>query len=214
MELSSKNNDHMIGLMCAIGFLIITLGIPFTGILGGFYEQTVTIDYLGSSITQHNEYMWNGIDETVVYIFSITINVGYDSMEEGSQAGILWNILGLWGIVYLLLTVTGGGLVAFYAFAKMNGDTPSHYLNIGGAILGLIGTVGEWTLMSLTLAIEDWEAMADDMGAVGGTVTLPELNILLLALFIIGWILLIYGSRKAAQPGIVPPKAEPTISDY
>ena len=118
MELSGKSNDHMIGLMCAVGFLVLTLGIPFTGILGGFYEQTVTIDYLGSSISQHNECMWDGMDQTVVFIFSMTINVDYDNMEEGSQAGVLWNILGLWGTVYLLLTLIGGGLVAFYAFAK------------------------------------------------------------------------------------------------
>jgi hypothetical protein len=214
MELSSKNNEHTVGLICATGFLVLTLGIPFTGMLGGFYSQSVSMDFMGTPITQNNEYMWDGIEETAVFIFSMTVTVSYDTMEEGSQAGVLWNLLGLWGMIYLLSTLIGGGLVVFYAFSKMNGSTPKSYLNFGGVLLGLIGTIGEWTLMSLTLAVEDWEAMAAAMGALGGTVTSPSINLIMLASFIVGWILLIYGSRKAAQPAAFSPKKEPTVTDY
>ncbi len=214
MEMSSKSNDHTIAIICAIVFLVLTLVIPFAGLVGGFYNQEVTLESLGTTITQKNEYMWDGIEETVVFIFSMTLTVSYNSMAEGSQAGILWNITQLWGLIYLLLTLLGGGAVAFYAFMKMNGDNPNPLLNTGGVILGLIGTVGEWAIITVTIISEDWEALAEVMGGIGGTVTIPQINILLLALFFIGWILLIYGSRRAAQPPSIPTKIEPTVAEY
>ncbi|MHA2175521.1 MAG: hypothetical protein ACXABI_11885 [Candidatus Hodarchaeales archaeon] len=213
--MSSKSNDHTIGIICAIAFLVLTLGIPFTGLLGGFYSQDVSIDYLGTIIDQKNEYMWDGIEETATFIFiTMTITVSYNQMATGSQAGALWNIADLWGMIYILLTVLGGGMVTFYAFMKMNGDNPNSLLNIGGVMLGLIGTVGEWAIIAITISIEDWDAMADALGVVGGTVTTPQINLLLLALFVTGWILLIFGSIKAAKPAVLPPKIEPTIADY
>ncbi|MHA2032065.1 MAG: hypothetical protein ACW99Q_22060 [Candidatus Kariarchaeaceae archaeon] len=212
--MSSKRNDHTIGIICAIAFLVLTLGIPFTGLAGGFYSQEVSIESLGITINQKNEYMWDGIEETLEFIFSMTITVSYDTMAADSQAGALWNLLGLWGMIYLLMTIAGGGIVAFYAFSKMNGSNPNPLLNMGGVILGLIGTVGEWVIITITLNAEDWEAMADVMGALGGTVTTPQINLLLLALFVIGWILLIFGSIMAAKPAVLPPKVEPTITDY
>jgi hypothetical protein len=74
--------------------------------------------------------------------------------------------------------------------------------------------VGEWAIIAITISIEDWDAMADALGVVGGTVTTPQINLLLLALFVTGWILLIFGSIKAAKPAVLPPKIEPTIADY
>ena len=212
--MSSKSTDHTIAIICVIVFLVLTLGIPFTGVVGGFYNQEVSLESLGTTITQKNEFMWDGIDETVVFIFSITITVSYNDLATGSQAGSLWTLTQLWGLVYLLLTLLGGGAVVIYAYLKMNGDTPNPLLNTGGVILGLIGTIGEWAIMTLTIFSEDWEALADSMGAIGGTVTTPQINILLLALFIIGWILLIYGSRRAAQPASIPTKIEPTVAEY
>jgi len=200
--MSSKSNDYVTAVICAIVFLALTLVIPFLGIVGGFYSQTVTLDYLGSTITQQNEYMWDGIEETVDFIISMTITVSYDDMATGSQAGSLWNISGLWGTIYIILTLLGGGAVLIYAFLKMNGDNPNQLLNTGGLLLGLIGTVGEWVILTITIMSEDWELLAAAMGAIGGTVTTPQINILSLSLFIIGWISLIYGSISATKPPV------------
>jgi len=200
--MSSKRNDHIVAVICVIVFLALTLVIPFLGIVGGLYSQTVTLDYLGSTITQQNEYMWDGIEESVDFIISITVTVSYDDMATGSQAGSLWNISGLWGPIYIILTLLGGGAVLIYAFLKMNGDNPNQLLNIGGLLLGLIGTVGEWVILTITIMSEDWELLADAMGAIGGTVTTPKINILLLGIFIIGWISLIYGSIRATEPPV------------
>ncbi len=200
--MSSKSNDYVTAVICAIVFLALTLVIPFLGIVGGFYSQTVTLDYLGSTITQQNEYMWDGIEETVDFIISMTITVSYDDMATGSQAGSLWNISGLWGTIYIILTLLGGGAVLIYAFLKMNGDNPNQLLNTGGLLLGLIGTVGEWVILTITIMSEDWELLAAAMGAIGGTVTTPQINILSLSLFIIGWISLIYGSISSTKPPV------------
>lgn len=207
MEVSNENKNQLIGLICAICFIVLTLVIPFTGVLGGFFQQKISMNYLGTTIDQNNEYLWDGIEESALFL---TLKVGYDSLEAGSQAGALWGFCQIWGMVYLLLTALGGGIVAFYAFSRMSGSELSSSLGVLGVLSGLIGTMGEWVILFITIGSEDWAAMEDAFGLIGfeATVTIPNMNLLLFSLFIVGWILLIFGYIAASKPVINQSKPE------
>ena len=211
--MSTQSNDHVIGIIFAGIFLLLTLFVPFIGIVGGFYNMDLPYESGGIDINAEADCLWDGIEVTVHFIITASATLDYDDLAEGSQAGALWNLLGLWGFVYLLFTLLGGGAVAIYAFLKMGGGTVNPLLNTGGVALGLIGTVGEWVIMSLAIMSEDWSTTDTGMGIPAGSYT-PQINIILLALFIVGWVCLIYGSMRAAKLAMVSTKEEPTLSEY
>ena len=209
--MSNENTNQLIGLICAICFIVLTLVIPFTGVLGGFFQQTVSLTSLGTTIEQKNEYMWDGIEETALFF---TIKVKYNSMESESQAGALWGLCQVWGIVYLLLTAIGGGLVAFYALGKMSGSEPRSLIGVLGVLSGLVGTIGEWAILLITISVEDWAAMEEALDILDGTITVPQINIIMLALFFVGWILLIFGYVAASKPVTNQSKPETMSYEY
>ncbi|MFX0152831.1 MAG: hypothetical protein ACFFAJ_18765 [Candidatus Hodarchaeota archaeon] len=115
-------------------------------------------------------------------VLGISIDFTYDQyVEQGElSAELIWQIIPLWGLVWLVLGIVGAVLLLLPAFQKLQGQKPIRVGKIGLAI-GLIATVGEYGLFIIAWVLEDWET------------TTPNINIILLACFVIGWIGLIIG---------------------
>lgn len=115
-------------------------------------------------------------------LLGLTINFTYDEyVQQGDlSAEIIWRIVPLWGLIWLILGFIGAVLMVLPAFQKLQGQKPIKVAKIG-LIIGLVATVVEYGLFIVAWVLEEWET------------TTPNINIILLGCFIIGWIGLIIG---------------------
>jgi len=159
-------------------FAFLTVIVSFLKVLGGFLSWSGTEELLTGTI----DFYW---DEMTVTVFPISIGIGYDDcLNIGTESNleIIWRILPLWGLVFLGLGLIGAVLVAIPPLMKLGNSQPIETpLAKIGLVTGLIATVVEFSLFLILWLFEDWGEPA------------PNINIILLGCFIIGWIALIIG---------------------
>ena len=196
-SLSSENNTNaVIGIIGAGVFFFLTVIVSFLKVLGGFLSWNVTEGlFIGTF-----DFYWDKMTVTVLFI---SVGIGYDDFESLESLGIesnleiIWTILPLWGLVFLGLGFLGAVLVVIPPLMKLGNAQPIEApLGLIGLIAGLVATGVEYGLFLLLWLLEDWGEQA------------PNINIILLGSFIIGWIALIIGyyfSTKISESSVYSP---------
>ncbi|MFX1424692.1 MAG: hypothetical protein ACFFB2_20415 [Promethearchaeota archaeon] len=180
--MSSKSEDQKNAVISIVGtvlFAVLTILLPLLKVLGGFLTYSESTEILSQTVKTSVDYYW---DKVTGSILGISLDYTYNQyVDQGElSAEIIWQIIPLWGLIWLILGIIGVVLVILPAFQKLLDQEPIRVGKIGlGA--GLIATVGEYGLFIIAWVLEDWET------------TTPNINIILLACFVIGWIGLIIG---------------------
>jgi hypothetical protein len=179
-----EKSDGIIGLIGGLVFAILAVVIPFLKLEGfGFLTKTE----LGIT----SDFFW---DEVTAGPIGMAYDMYYDILEiAGGLLGqqpteILWTIIPLWGFAFLGLGTLGAILVIIPALQKMMGSEP---MNVAfyGFLAGFIGTFVEYALF-LIVGLLDGDLMG------GG---LENVNLILIGMFVVGWIGLFFGYKKASD---------------
>ncbi len=101
---------------------------------------------------------------------------------------IIWTIIPLWGLVFLGLGLLGTLLVAIPALQKMTDSEPMS-VAFYGFLAGFIGSLVEFALF-LVAGLLDGDLMG------GG---IEDVNFILLGMFVVAWIALFFGYKKASS---------------
>ncbi|MFX0051141.1 MAG: hypothetical protein ACFE8U_07585, partial [Candidatus Hermodarchaeota archaeon] len=111
-------------------------------------------------------YGWLGLIDADSYPELVT------SLKEANRIltmEVIWQIIPLWGFVWILLSFLGAILVIIPAVQKLFGQKPTKIWIIG-LVIGLIGTIIEYGLFIILWLLEDWSEWPIP----------PELNFILL----------------------------------
>jgi hypothetical protein len=196
----TKDHPYLIGIAAVLIFWGLVLIVPFTGIIGGFFQQTITIPVTESRETsQNNEFLWDGVgyspDPNYVMIY-------YEKLDNGSFIGRLWLLCRIWGFIFLIFPLVGSGLIIYYIASEFFERQTSDFFVKLGFNLGLLATIGEWVILFFTIQLEDWSPIIEFAENRGGTANIPNLNLILFSLSVIGWIVFIYGYKTILNPEI------------
>jgi len=180
MSLESENQKNaIISIVGTFIFAVLTILLPLLKVFGGFLTYSASADFLGQQITSKFDYFW---DQVTGSLMGLSINFTYDEyVQQGDlSAEFIWQIIPIWGLIWIILGLIGAVLVLLPAFQKFQGQKPIEVAKIG-LVIGLIATIVEYGLFIVALILEEWET------------TTPNINIILLGCFVIGWIGLIVG---------------------
>ncbi len=183
---SSTDTNLIYGIVGISVFAILTIIIPFLKILGGFIQ--ISAD-LGFGSTLKFDFYWDVVSmKSSTWGFTQTTTAAYtDFTSEFTDLEIIWNLIPLWGIIGLVIGLLGVVLVLIHPMKKLrNIESTNTSLSVIGLIAGLIATGVEYGLFILLFFLEDWETLLNETSP-------PELNIILLVCFVIGWIALVVG---------------------
>ncbi len=187
MHMKTKDSDTDINLIYGIVgisvFAILTIIIPFLKILGGFIQ--ISAD-LGFGTTLKFNFNWDNI-LVRQSAFGITETTSGAYTDLTSDIEIIWNLISIWGIIWLITGFLGVVLVLIHPIKKLkNIESTNKSLSVIGLIATLIATVVEYGLFLLAFLLEDWETITSGVPP-------PKLNIIILGCFVIGWIALVIG---------------------
>ncbi|MHA1228848.1 MAG: hypothetical protein ACTSPV_19155 [Candidatus Hodarchaeales archaeon] len=183
-ELENQKNA-IISIVGTVIFSVLTILVPLLKVLGGFLIYSETSELFGQQITTKVDYFWDQITGSVM---GLSLNLTYDQLvQQGDSAvELIWQIIPIWGLIWIVLGVIGAILVGITAFQKLQGQKQIGVAKIG-LVIGLVATLGEYGLFFLALALEKWDS------------TTPNINIILLGCFVIGWVGLILGYVYATK---------------
>ncbi len=164
-----EQKNTIIGIMGSIFFVFLTILVPLFRIFGGF------LTYSSSSIS--GEWYWNEVSISGM----ISREMSYpEYVAQNDELSGLWLTIGDWGLFWIVLGFFGAFCIILPSIRKFP-EKPIIGVIVPtiGLITGLLATVVEFGLFFLVLNEEDWGA------------TTPDLNLVLLACFILGWIVFI-----------------------
>ncbi len=198
----SEDHPYLIGTITVIVFLVLALFIPFTGIIGGFFQTTVTTPLPGSGeYTRETDYFWDGVGDTHGS-FAHYIRINYEKLDDGSLTGRLWLLCHIWGYIFILFPLLGSGLIIYYIVAGRTDREPNPFIINLGFRFGMLATIGEWIILFITFLLEDWTSLPRIARRAGVPAIMPSLNVTLFSLSVIGWIVFIYGYKTISNPKI------------
>lgn len=182
--MAENNTNSLIGLIGAVVFAICAIIVPFLKLAGfGFITETE------GGVT--SDMFW---DEIATSGGIIDFNLPYDEYLDGLKLAadmgfgdepfeIIWQIIPLWGLVFLGLGLLGAVLVAIPPLMNLgNMDPIEAPLAKIGLVAGLVATVVEEVLFIIAGLMEP--------NLEGG---LENLGLLALVFLIVGWAALILG---------------------
>ena len=175
--MADNNVNNIIGIIGTAVFAVLAIIVPFLKILGGFMQKSITF-----IIDISYDWHWDVFTTSTA---GVSVDVAYADLPGGSDFEFIWGILPIWGLAWLGLGLIGAILVLVPPLMKLgNMEPPGAPLGLIGLLAGLIATVVEYGLFLILFLLEDWDA------TFGIT---PDLNIILLGCFVIGWVGLIVG---------------------
>jgi hypothetical protein len=182
--MATKSDDMtngIVGLVGSLVFAVLTILVPLVKVFGGFLTYSETVEFFEQEITTKIDYYWDVVEGT---LGGLSIEFNYPDYVDQSDlsAEFIWQIIPLWGLLWIILGLLGTVLVAIPAVQKLSGQEPSKIWNFG-VIIGLIGTMVEYGIFIAAWLLEDWAGE-----------TQPEINLILLGCFVIGWIAIIIGA--------------------
>lgn len=180
-----RNENDIAGIIRIGVFFLLTILIPFLKIGGGFLWGEISTTDFSLSIDLFWDRM-TGLSNSVPFNsdYRAFNNPVFDSIGVEEGFSFVWLIIPLWGPIWLTLGILGTGLLLISPTMNIRNKEPIKFpLGKIGLIIGLIGTVVQYSLFLLVLILEDWGEFA------------PHINLLILSCFIIGWISLINGYR-------------------
>jgi hypothetical protein len=193
--MASKSDDvrnGLVSIVCSLVFVVLTVLVPFLRVIGGFLKYSTTIPYQGQDELWTMDFHWNnviwgwlGLFNEYTYPDWLELKVQRD---EALSLEVIWQIIPFWGFVWIALGVLGAVLVVIPAVQKIFGQQSSKIWIIG-IVLGFIGTIVEYGLFIVLWLLEDWKEPSG-----------PEINLLLLGCFIIGWVAFIIGAFFVRKP--------------
>ncbi len=186
LETKATSNKKATNALLGVGvFVFLTILIPFFKLGGGFLTYSSYDELSGSTGTI--DFFW---DEMSVSVSFIEVGFSYSDFSStfgfASNVQFVWDLLPIWGFLFLILGILGAVLVAITPLQQLGGSQPSESsYGRNGLIVALIGTGVEYSLFLILWAFEDWG-------------TRPDLNLIILGCFILGWIALSWGHSAAA----------------
>jgi hypothetical protein len=173
-DLNNRKNA-IISMVGTAIFAVLTILFPLFRILGGFLTYSLRSELLGNI---ERYFYW----DQIIWLDLRVSTVYYNYNQFGNLHNeLIWQIIHLWGPIWIILGLIGAGLVVLPSFQKLRGQKPVEVAKFG-LIIGLFATVVEFGLFILALIFSNIHVI-------------PYLNInfLLLGCFVIGWIGLIVG---------------------
>lgn len=174
------NANSLIALGCAVAFSLLGIVIPIIRALGGFLTYTVTV-----FLSINFEFYWD-----VVKVMGASETVNYNSFANTSQISLIWQIIPIWGLVWIALSLGAAVSIALPAIYKILGKEPIKYpLGDFGFTAGVISTGVECLLFFTGLIFEDWSSNLGTLAFLKA----PSLNLIFLGSIVTAWILLFIG---------------------
>ena len=201
MSKGDLNQKNAINSLIGAGiFALLTVIIPVMKIAGGFLTWSEYDPELGYSSTI--DFFWDEIVVGTMVFFKV--GVSYSDMttvSEDINYEVIWKIIPIWGIIYIVIGICGAILIAYPGIQVLWGSSKSDKpVSLYGLFAGLVGTGVEYLLFIFLWQFENWGSSK------------PDLNVIILICFIIGWIVLLWGYFSSIKIKNIVPFVPESIS--
>jgi hypothetical protein len=175
--------NTLISIVGTFIFAVLTILFPLFRVFGGFLTYSDFNELFGSV---ERVFYWDQVI-SIGYRGQIYNNNYVEFSRFEPSTALIWQIIHLWGLIWILFGLIGAVLVMLPAFQVLQEQKPVNVAKIG-FVLGLVATGVEFGLFILA-----WVFSNSTRGFSLSNARNLYINFLLLDCFVIGWIGILVG---------------------